>query len=395
MKNLLYLGLAGALIVACKKPNVAPTSPTEQPTASNEGNENQGEGQGEGGSSMNGGALVIKHGWDVPRISALSNPLFVQEVQDSPYDGVIFSAGDASRYAFYGDSLEQSVIDNQFAQMSPTTFNREMHNYVRLHVDTMGGFNGPNIDTFVDNIKRFAEAAKNAGFKGIAFDNENYWGSPWEWIDSPTEGACPGATRGECGEAAYDVGYAMMEAIIEVWPDVHFMPFFGIWLRDQASWTVIQNHSPGNNWYNANKVEGEFLIGVFGAIIDNCAMATKFIDGGEVYGVVETSDFSALADQFRNGLPANCPLFPDYLRVPYANNVHIGFGIYDFRMPLFGIPPLTSAEFSEMVENSMQEADYVWLYPEMHDWWEHDGNNWPADPVPQQWKDDLEAVLNP
>lgn len=396
-RNLLVLTLIACISYSCSKDT----------NTTGDGNNNSGNGNGNGGedtdttSTTKPDALIIKHGWDVPTIRSLQSDKFIEEVNNSPFDGVIFSAKLASREAFSGDSLSQTVIDDEFKDMTPSTFSRPMHNYVRIHVDTIkGGFNTKNINTFANNFKRFAKAAKAAGFEGIAFDNEDYWADPWVWSENASENlACPGLTREECGQSAYNAGRVMMNAILDEWEDVHFMPFFGIWLRNEASWDVIMAHSPGNNWYNANKVEAEFLVGAYSAIHDrkteNPSIKAKFIDGGETYGMRKREDFKAIADHYRTELPATSKHFPDRLRQSYADNVAIAFGIYDFRDGLFGVPTLTPNECKEMIMNGKKEAEYLWFYPELHDWWEHDDNFWPQVYAPDDWRTALsEAIKN-
>lgn len=345
-------------------------------------------------SSTSSRAVVLKHGWDVPVIRhSLSNPEFIEEVENSPYDGVVFSVGDISDEIFAGIPLEQSRIDRAFERMTPNTFSREMQNFVKLNVHGNTGdaqYEGEHIDILVDNVKRFARAANAAGFAGIAFDNEAYYGrNIWEWSSNADESICPGKTREECQDIVRTAGYKVIRAILEEWNTVKIMPFFGMWLRNEGSWDVIQANSIHNRWYNENQLQADFLVGLYGGIHDrktwDAGCTAEYIDGGEIYSLMEREQFRVIGDHLRNELPMQSTQFLYYLRESYAQNVKIGFGIYDFRNEMFGIAPWTSDQWKTAISNAVKEADYIWLYPEIYDFWEHDGNNWPSVQAPQDW----------
>lgn len=347
-------------------------------------------------------AIVIKHGWDVPIVSlALTNANFINEVENSPYDGIIFSVGDVSNKIFSGKIVDKKTVDAAFNGMNPNTFSREMHNFVKLNVfQNIGNspYEGKHLSNLIKNIKLFASAAKKAGFKGIAFDNENYYDNNiWGWSNDNNSSICPDKTREECKVIVRNAGDKIMQAILEEWNSVKFMPFFGIWLRNESSWNVIMANSSHNKWYDENKLEADFLVGIYKAIHDkkeldaNCI--AEFIDGGEIYSIRTRAQFKNITNHLRNELSTQAPQFLDYLRTSYAKNVKIGFGIYDFKNSMFGIPPLNAKEFVDIIRNGAPEADYLWLYPELYDYWNNDGNNWPEKKAPLEWKNEINNAL--
>ncbi len=348
-------------------------------------------------------AVIIKHGLDIPIISlAINNPDFITEVENSPYDGVVFAAGDVSSDVFSGNTVSQSDINAAFGSMSSNTFSREMQNFIKMNVfENIGTapYEGQHLNTLLDNVKRFAKASKNAGFVGIAFDNESYYNNNnWGWSETDSESICPGKTREECGEIVKNAGYKFGNAILEEWNTVKFMPFFGIWLRNQQSYDVIMANSSHNNWYDENMLEAEFLVGVFKAIIERKewdeTSTAEYMNGGEIYSIETRQQFATIANHLKNELPFQAPQFSDDLRQPYADNVKISFGIYDFDSNLFDIPPYSAEKFVTTAINAAQEADYVWLYNEMYDFWTYDGNDWPTEKAPQEWLDELKNGLN-
>lgn len=335
-------------------------------------------------------AIVLKHGWDIPSFFRLNNPDFVKEIEDSPYDGLIFGADQLSRLVFdSNNSVSISTIENELSPLKPDTFSRPMHNYIRLLCRNFKMNDEEAVANIAKNLSNYAKVAKAAGLEGIAFDNEAYEGqSPWVYKESNSEGPCPGMTLEQCQEATRKAGSKIMNAIIDEWPEVHFMPFFGIWLRDMPAWRYIVQQYNRPIWYADYKLEADFLVGVYQAIHKRNNTAT-FIDGGELYGLTKREQFKNTANYLRNDLPKTSEKFPndDALRTSYAQNVKIGFGLYDFRDRIWNVPQKTSSEWKEMIQNSSLEADYVWLYPEMYDFWVHDGNNHPAQKAPKEWRD--------
>lgn len=329
-------------------------------------------------------AIILKHGWDIPTIANLRR--FIDELNESPFDGVILSGRKASRI-FGPKEYDQETFERELKALDKVSFTGTDHNFLIQYVDTIkGGWNGPGVDILVRNAERMAKAASGRGLKGIAFDNEVYSGDPWT-----TPKACPGLDRKACGEAAHRAGKRMMQAIIKHWPDVEFMAFFGPWLNDSRTYRWVQKYAPQNAFGDKRDVSGEFLAGVFEATLDTPAV---FIDGGEFYGLRERSHFRKTAEWMRSEMIKKSPFFPDKLREKYAKQMKVGFGLYDDRQHLYREHPrVDPGIWSSMIKNAAKEADYVWLYTERHDWWATDGNNWPdkskpgaEGPVSPAWK---------
>lgn len=337
--------------------------------------------------------IVIKYGWDVPIVTRLSHPEFVQEINNSPYDGLVFNARKAS-WSFTGEEILLGTFEKELSQLKKTKFSRPMQNFLVMHVNEVkGGFGGPNHKTFVENMRRLGKAAGKSNLAGIVFDNEVYRRDCWKWTDDPN-GNARGLSRKEYGQEAYKAGYEMMQAILEGWPDVKVISFFGIWLHDPEAWKEIKKFARANDWSNPNKVTGEFLAGMFSAIHETKA---EFIDGGEIYGILKSENFKKAAKYLRHELPKTSPFLPDELRKGYEKEVKIAFGLYDFRDGIFGIPPRTPEQWANTIKAAQPHADYIWLYTEIHDWWLKDGYDHPrkdtrpttVGPVTKEWLDEI------
>lgn len=316
-----------------------------------------------------GRALVIKHGWDVPNARALAR--IEQEVRDSAFDGVVFSAGKASRI-FGSEELTEEDIRRGLRGLEKVDPNTKAHYYLIVYVDAIpGGFSGEGARILARNAELLGKVASEYPIRGIAFDNEVYKQNPWDMPE-----ACPGKNRKECGEVAFAAGRAMMQGLMKHWPDLHFWAFFGPWLNDPRTYTWINKYARQNDWSEDDDVACEFLTGVFAASTQGPAL---FVDGGELYGLRTQSDFAKTAQWNRDVMVKESPFFPtDDLRKKYSEQMKVGFGIYDDRLHLFKkIPQLNEGRWSKVIEAATKEADLVWVYTERHDWWRNDGNDWP------------------
>lgn len=335
--------------------------------------------------------LVIKHGWDIPTAKAL--PRMIQEIKDSPFDGVVFSGGAASR-TFTGKAVNKKTVAEHLSALSRMPKNHGVANFIILYVDAIeGGFAGPNVDTMVQNVEEMARKVAPTQVRGIAFDNEVYRNDPWTMPH-----ACPGLDRKGCGKAAFEAGKKMMGAVLKHWPDVVFLAFFGPWLHDPRTYTWINQYAVQNDWSDPKDLSGDFLAGVFAATIDTKA---KFIDGGELYGLRSPEDFRKTALWMRDEMVKKSPFFPDSIRNAYSEQMGVGFGIYDDRHHLFKkLPRLDARRWRDTIKAALTASDLVWIYTERHDWWIHDGNNWPdrskkgcEGPVSSEWKQAAKQAL--
>lgn len=325
---------------------------------------------------QNESAIVIKHGWDLPNVGRLSRADFVTEINESPFDGVVFSGGATTR-VFGTADLSATDIADLMQVHADANFTRPMHNYFIMYVDSFGGFDDEAaVSRLVANARAFAQGAGDAGFEGILFDNEVYDGDPWTY----SSGACDNAqtTFEACGEAAFNAGRRMMSAMIEVWPEARFMPLFGIWLDDPRTAPHIQSFAWAGDWDDPDDVDGNFLAGVFAATVGTNA---RYVDGGELYGLRTQDEFRQAAEWTTAGVAEDNQFIPAEFRAAYADTAMAGFGLYDGRDGLFAsqVGNVTPSIYRDMLLAARPEADVIWVYTEIHDWWHDDGNPWPQE----------------
>lgn len=333
--------------------------------------------------------IVIKHGWDIMTVNGMINA--EQEINNSPFDGIVFSGSRASRI-FTNERVPRSAIEDALNPLRRINFTGPKHNYLIVYIGGMnGGFSGSSLQNFLANARDLGRVAGQLGIEGIAFDNEVYGaGDPWG-MDT----ACPGISNpAACRRMAFSAGKAWMEAIQEGWPEVRMISFFGPWLHDPVSYRWFQEYSLQNDWSGrrATRVTCDFLAGVYAATQDK---ASQYLDGGEIYSLRSESDFATTAEWMRYFVPYVTPFFPEAYRAKYHKNMGVAFGLYDDRDHLKRTMTRVNPQiWASMIRNAKKSADVVWLYTERHDWWRTDGNFWPdnsrADTdgyVPQSWVD--------
>lgn len=320
-------------------------------------------------SNPNRRATVLKHGWDIPNASRLAK--MANEFNNSPFDGVIFSGGSASNTLTH-QRISDQVIENSLKPLDGVQFKANTKNYMIIYTASVnGGFSGSGVNNLVENMRSVARAAKKRGIAGIALDNEVYdQGDPWKMPQ-----ACPGLNRKACGEAAFKAGKRMMEAMIKEWPEMKLLAFFGPYINDPRTYDWINRYAKANDWSNKRDIKSEFLIGIFAATVGTQA---QFVDGGELYGLRKQEDYRKTAEWNRVGMVDGSPFIPNNLKAAYKQKVGISFGLYDDRVPQYrSVPKVTPKIWNSMIKGAVQEADVVWLYTEIHDWWKTDGMDWP------------------
>lgn len=321
-------------------------------------------------------ATILKHGWDVPNVYLLGQG--IQEIAKSPYDGIFFF-GDAASNLFRDEPVQCDAMKEALEPVTKMDFGTTQQNYLALTIASIeGGFTGDGMKTVIQNFRNLGHtvnALDLAGkpIEGIAFDHEVYdKGNPWDWPE-----ACPDLERDACTQAAFQAGREMMEAVMEGWPTVRFMPLYGFWLYDPGTFPQLSRYAPHPDAIEENDMYGFFAAGVFAATVDTPA---QYIDGGELYYLRTDRQFERTHDWLKDPMPTYSPFLPEQYKQAYKEQAQQAFGIYDDRTRHWGrAAEVTPTVWEFLVDTAKRRADVVWLYTQRHDWWPSDGNDWPAD----------------
>ncbi len=324
----------------------------------------------------------IKHGYDIP------TPEFykanISSMEKMPFDGVLINS-------FSSDKIQRQTVvslSKMRAELLPAKNTRSSvltQNFYTIYTRDGGPLNG-NYSIPIANFKAAAQAAKEAGFVGIAFDNENYYEDNWnyptsgdnQWLTSPIYNACPGINLAQCRDAARARGREVMAAMISVWPEIKVLNFYGVWVSDPMTEDQLSGQFPYNDVSFVNEMAGPFAMGMIEATLDTPA---RYIDGAEIYTLRTASQFSFGYNWLKNTFAQLSALVPAAFKSLYSKQVDIAFAEYD--LPYNG-RRMDLATWEATLKLSLQYSDqYAWTYTEKYDWWGVGG----LPRVPQAWID--------
>jgi len=205
----------------------------------------------------------------------------------------------------------------------------------------------------IANFAAVARALKDAGLKGIVFDNEQYF-SPWG--NYPT--GCKYAVRSlaDYQNQARLRGRQVLEAMVAQFPEIAVITLHGPTVSEPKVPTPLFPV-----WYMENELLGPF----FSGMIEGDNGAALSIDGGELYHLRTADEFLRSYNWRKFSLPSDaidCAFIPPAMRPAWPGKSSIAFGVYD--RP-FGGADMTPTILRATIANALKQADrYVWFYTE-------------------------------
>ncbi len=327
---------------------------------------------------------VIEMGWDTPTSSYVKNNIATME--QKPFDGIVikmlYKNSDFSSWPFgsYWMDINDSYLQTDIANLKATNFVKFTDNFVVVITSP----NAPFIDWFDDwsryiaNIQVAAQAAKNAGLKGIILDTENYNSSArtimWQYDQQKYAST---KTLDDYKAQANLRGQQIMDAINSVYPDIKIMVTFGT--GSVAYW---QSKSWGWKPY-------ELVVPFLDGMLSHMNAPARLVDGFEPsYPFKTASDFtdgysaitvkgenlSSVTNQYASFVSAGFGLWFNYKA--YENNWST---THDWDTTNFGCNYFTPDTFRQTVCLALTYSEsYLWVwsgtspYP---NWWT--GSNLP------------------
>jgi hypothetical protein len=206
----------------------------------------------------------------------------------------------------------------------------------------------------VQNFANLAAAARDAGLRGVIFDNEQYF-SPWG--NYPTGVKYPGTSLAAYEDQAVLRGRQCMEAMVAQFPDIVVLTLHGPYVSEPDAPSSLLFPQ----WQSGNELLGPF----FSGFQEGSVRPGQNVDGGELYDLRSESEFANSYDWRKNGLPSsqvNCSFIDPALRTSWADNVSLSFGVYD--RPFAG-RSMTSSILTTTLHRALTQADeFVWFYAE-------------------------------
>src|SRR3954467_10549409 len=228
-------------------------------------------------------------------------------------------------------------------------------------VDNFGLVQGSSPPDFFDDwtnpIQNFANLAgvlKDAGLRGICFDNEQYAKA---WGNYPAGAKYPSRSLQEYQAQARLRGAQVMQAMTARFPGIAVITLHGPYISELKAPASLQFPQ----WQSGNMLLGPYFAG----FLEGAGTSGVSVDGGELYTLRSDADFINSYNWRKFTHPSaaiNSPFIPTALRGVWPDRVSISFGVYD--RP-FGGAPMDASILRTTLTNSLKHADrYVWFYTE-------------------------------
>ena len=330
------------------------------------------------------GKSLILAGWHG---ETTPTPQYIQDnfefLESRPFNGLVVYASDP----LFATNVTAGVMHDEamtYEQMSAVLdpirdlpFSQLRDNFVYVFGNTPPDF-FDDWSVTVQNFRNLARAIKDAGLRGIFFDNEPYV-TGWGWY--PDGVAYPGMTLEEYEVQATARGREVMEAMISEFPDIVVVTLHGPYISDLYS--MNQMGFPDLFPYYA--LLGPFFTG----FLQGAGSPGRSVDGGELYWFREKQDFADSYTLRNTGIAsaaADCPFIPPSFRPSWPGLTTIAFGLLD--RPFLN-EDMTPPILTTTLINALQRSDrWVWLYTEDRTFLapESDGG------ATQEWVDAVQAA---
>lgn len=206
----------------------------------------------------------------------------------------------------------------------------------------------------VQNFANCARAAREAGLKGICFDNEQYF-SPWG--SYPQARYASTKSLQEYQDQARLRGRNVMEAMVAQFPEIVVLTLHGPYISEPRAPATLGFPQ----WQYSNELLGPFAAG----FLEGGGAGGGSMDGGELYTLRTAEQFSGSYGWRRYDLASesvNCAFLPPALRSVWSERSSISFGVYD--QP-FGGASMDPQILRSTLGHALRQADrYVWFYAE-------------------------------
>ena len=303
---------------------------------------------------------LILHDWYGK--SPASTPSFVKEhlafLETQPFDGLALYLRspdlslNVTTSVMSREPLAVEKIAEVLKPVAGLPFKTLAHNFAAvLTLKTPDLFDDWSV--VLQNFGFLARASREAGLKGIYFDNENY---EVRWADYPTGVAHPRKTLAEYQAQARLRGKQVMRALTAAHPDITVLTLHGPYISEPKAPSPLFP-----SWHLSNRLLGPFFAG----FVEGAGARARIIDGGELYHLRTAEEFRRSYDWRKTALASDdvdCAYLPREIRARWAEQVEVSFGLYD--RP-FGGQEMDPAILERTVTRALKQTDgTVWLYVE-------------------------------
>jgi hypothetical protein len=283
----------------------------------------------------------------------------IDHIESLPFDGMVVNI-EESWSLMLGRPVSYDVIAGSLMPLRGT-YEHFRHNFVEVLVDDPGDvFDDEAWAITVDNWRNMARAAREAGFVGIFFDNEEYKG---RWLDYDEDYDDPSHTLEEYRDQTRLRGRQIMEAIVAEFPNVVLLVYHGPYVSEPATPDEVL---AGQADAESSDLTGPLFVG----FLEGLSGEARLVDGGEVYAYRTPEDFARSYEWRKRGIASeetDSAFIPPAARAVWEERVGISFGVYNLPFPRG--EEMNPRIMRATLENALRQADdFVWFYTYGDNW---------------------------
>jgi hypothetical protein len=233
------------------------------------------------------GACLLLHDWGGK--SPAPTPAFIREnksyLERLPFDGIAVylrrpdGSDNVTTTAMTNQRLGFGVIAKVLAPLKGVQFVTLTQNFAAVFSGRPPDFFG-DWTIIVQNFADLARAAREAGLKGIYFDNENYAAN---WANYPDGVEHPSKTLREYQEQARLRGKQTMDAMVFQFPDIIVISLHGPYLSEPKAPPPLFPQ-----WQTSNQLMGPFFCG----FVEGAGKRATCVDGGRLYNLTQIAQLT-------------------------------------------------------------------------------------------------------
>jgi hypothetical protein len=288
----------------------------------------------------------------------------MEHIENQPFDGMFLNSV-AGWNLMNGQSVSYDSIYEEFAVLKGV-FKKFRHNFIYIFNNFPGDFWDDEVwEITAQNFAGMAKVAKELGFSGIVYDNEEY--RPKKWHNYGENYRNPAYDLNQHRDQVILRGKQVMEAMVAEFPSIEVFTYHGPYLSEPNYRTPSIILGQAGTWDNYELL-GPFFVGLMLGKGDSATI----IDGGEVYQYRTKDDFKNSYEIRKYEIASeetNSWFIPYQLRIDWPNHINISFGVYNRQW--MDEYPMNPSIMNTTLTNALEATDkYVWYYTEYDNWLE-------------------------
>jgi len=309
----------------------------------------------------NGGAAaacLLLHDWGGK--SPAATPAYIREnkayLETLPFDGVAVylrnpdGSVNVTTSVMTNQRLGYEVIAKVLAPLKGVPLTTMTQNFAAVFSGRPPDFFG-DWSLVIQNFADLAKAAREAGLKGIYFDNGN---NSSKWSQYPDGVDHPALPLEDYQTQARVRGRQTMEAMVAQFPDIIVISLNGPYLSEPKAPAPLFPQLQ-----TTNQLMGPFFCG----FVQGAGKRATCVDGGRLYHLRASKEFQESYDWRKSSIASekvNSAFIPNPLRPVWPAKVSIGFGITDQPFDRFDMLPEI---LRPTIANALRQTDrFVWLH---------------------------------